>query len=122
MDKLVVPLLDKNSLESKISGHFGRAPYLGVVNLEKSEIKETQIIANTSEHFGGRGKAAMNILELNPNAVVLLSCGPGAITAFQSKKIAVLTGKIETFNDAIKGYIEDNLTELTEGCKTSHNH
>ena len=121
VEKIVVPLIDNKGLESQISGHLGRAPFLGVVMIEDQEICDVDITSNTSEHFGGRGKAAMNILTHEPNALVLLSCGPGAIQNFQQRKIAVLTGPIKTLQDAVYGYLQDTLQELTEGCK-GHQH
>ncbi len=121
MDKIAVPLLENRGLESRLSGHFGRAPFIGVVSIDNQSIREVHIVANTGEHFGGRGKAAVNILKHDPTVVVVLSCGPGAIQNFQQRNIAVLTGQIATLQDAVDGVLKDTLQELTEGCK-GHRH
>ena len=121
MEKMAVPLVEDRGVQSKLSGHFGRAPFLGVIDLEGDTVKGMKITPNTSAHFGGKGKAAVNILKHNPTVVVVLSCGPGAIQNFQQREIAVLTGAVKTLQEAIDAFLRDELFELTEGCR-DHRH
>ena len=115
--KIVIPVEDANGLNSRLSQHFGRAPYFTVVELdENGKVLNLQIVPNKSEHFGGMGKPPEIILNLRPNAVVTCGMGPRALGMFQNANIAVLQANKNIVKDLIDAYKRDELVELTEGC------
>ena len=54
--KIVMPVDDTEYLDSRLSQHFGRAPYFATVELdEDGKVLNIQMVPNRSEHFGGSG-------------------------------------------------------------------
>jgi predicted Fe-Mo cluster-binding NifX family protein len=115
-ERIVIPAEDGNGLNARLSWHFGRAPYFIIVKLEDGKILNVQAVPNESEHFGGSGTAADNILRLKPNAVITYGMGPRALSIFQEAGVAVLKANADNVKDVIEAYREDKLEELTEGC------
>ena len=115
--KIVIPVEDANGLDSRLSQHFGRAPYFTVVELdENGKVLSLQMVPNKSEHFGGMGKPPEIILNLRPNAVITYGMGPRALGMFQSANIAVFQANKNIVEDLVEAYKRDELVELAEGC------
>ena len=118
---IVIPVEDANGLNAKLSGHFGRAPYFVVVELdENGKILGLQTVTNKSEHFGGTGLPSETILRLRPNAVITYGMGPRALSMFQNSNVAVLQANLNIVKGVIEAYADDRLIELTEGCHHAH--
>ena len=121
--RIVVPAVDKSGLNAQLAEHFGRAPYFAVVDLdEKGEVSEVKAIPNIGEYAGGRGQTHDNILELQPNAIIVYGMGPRGLSTFQSAGVAVLRANANTVSEVIAAYKDDKLQELTEGCHHAHHH
>lgn len=115
--RVVIPVEDEGGLNARLSVHFGRAPYFAVVDLdENGNVLSQKTIPNLSEHFGGVGRPADRILQLQPNALITYGMGPRALSIFQNARVAVLRANADTVNEVIAAYIRDELEELTEGC------
>jgi predicted Fe-Mo cluster-binding NifX family protein len=116
--KIVIPVLDESGLNAQLSGHFGRAPYFAVVDLdEDGRVSDQTTIANVSEHFGGVGRPPDRILQLKPSALITYGMGPRALSIFQNAKVAVLRTNAKTVREVVAAYNNDELEELTEGCR-----
>ena len=116
--RIVIPVADNSGLNSRLSEHFGRAPYFMVIEINsKGEILSVEAIPNTSEHFGGFGKPPDRILQLKPTAVVTYGMGPRALNIFQQARVAVLRTNAATVREVIEAYKRNELEELTEGCR-----
>ena len=121
--RIVVPVVDKSGLNAQLAEHFGRAPYFAVVELdENGEVSEVKTVPNIGEHAGGRGQTHDNILELQPNAIIVYGMGPRGLSTFQSAGVAVLRANANTVSEVIAAYKADKLQELTEGCHQAHHH
>lgn len=121
--RVVVPVVDKSGLNAQLAEHFGRAPYFAVVELdEKGEVSEVKTVPNIGEHAGGRGQTHDNILELQPNAIIVYGMGPRGLSAFQRAGVAVLRANANTVSEVIAAYKDNRLQELTEGCHHAHRH
>ena len=121
--RIVIPIQELGGLNSQLSGHFGRAPYFAVIDLkEDGTIIEQSMIANTSEHFGGVGLPPDRILQLNPDALITYGMGPRALNIFQNAKVAVLSTRANSVREVVQAYINNELTELTEGCQDARHH
>lgn len=116
-NRLAIPVEDLNGLNSRLSQHFGRAPYFAVVELDKNRnVLNLKMVSNKSEHFGGVGKPPEILIDLRPNAVITCGMGPRALDMFQSANVAVLQTNKDFVRDIIEAYKKDELIELTEGC------
>jgi len=115
--RIVVPVLAEGDLNTQLSGHFGRAPYFAVVDIdEDGNVSDQRTIANTSEHFGGVGHPPDRILQLKPDALITYGMGPRALSIFQNARVAVLRTNAKTVKKVVTAYNNDELEELTEGC------
>lgn len=117
-ERIVIPVIENSGLESRLSEHFGRAPYFMVVEIDsKGEIVNVEAIPNTSEHFGGFGRPPDKILQLRPTALITYGMGPRALSIFQQARVAVLRANASTVREVIEAFKRNELEELTEGCR-----
>jgi predicted Fe-Mo cluster-binding NifX family protein len=115
--RIVIPVSDERDLDAEISGHFGRAPYFAVLDLDPNgEILEKRTVPNVGGQFGGTGQRADQILALKPDAVITFGMGPRGLSRFQYARVAVLKANVNTVREAVEAYNRDELVELTEGC------
>jgi len=116
-ERLVIPVIDNAGLDSRLSEHFGRAPYFMVVEINpEGKLSSVKAVPNTSEHFGGFGRPPDRILQLKPSAVVTYDMGPRALNIFQQARVAVLRTTAATVREVVEAYKRNELEELTEGC------
>ena len=118
--KIVMPVYD--ILGERLSGHFGRAPYFAWFDVQSGKVIDQGVVPNDSSHFGGKGNPPERIARLEPNVVITLGMGMRAIKIFQGMGVAVLQGKGKTTTENITSFIDEKLTELTEGCLHAHDH
>ena len=117
-ERIVIPVIENSGLESRLSEHFGRAPYFMVVEIDsKGEIVNIEAIPNTSEHFGGFGRPPDKILQLRPTALITYGMGPRALSIFQQARVAVLRANASTVREVIEAFKRNELEELTDGCR-----
>jgi len=117
-ERIVIPVIENSGLESRLSEHFGRAPYFMVVEIDsKGEIVNIEAIPNTSEHFGGFGRPPDKILQLRPTVLITYEMGPRALSIFQQARVAVLRANASTVREVIEAFKRNELEELTEGCR-----
>jgi len=117
-ERIVIPVIENLGLESKLSEHFGRAPYFMVVEINpEGEIIGVKVILNTSEHFGGIERPSDKILKLKPTAIITYGMGPKALNIFQKAGVAVLRANAFTVREVIEAFKKNELEELTEGCR-----
>ncbi len=121
--RIVIPVLAEGDLNTQLSGHFGRAPYFVVVDIdEDGSVSDQRTIANTSEHVGGVGRPPDRILQLKPDALITYGMGPRALSIFQNARVAVLRTNAKTVKEVVTAYNNDELEELTEGCSEARHH
>jgi len=119
--RIVIPVDSRTGIDSQLSGHFGRAPFFAVFELNQNgEVFNQKVVPNTSEHFGGTGFPPDRILQLEPNAVITHGMGPKALSRFQAARVAVLRADSSIPRQLISAYNNDMLEELTEGCHHAH--
>lgn len=117
MVRVVFPVVDAKGVDSRLSGHFGRAPFFSVFDMDdEGKPLNHKTVLNESEHFGGVGFPPDRILQLNPDAVIIYGMGPGALVRFQNARVAVLRANKSIVRDLLSAYTDDGLEELTEGC------
>jgi len=115
--RIVIPVLDESGVNAQLSGHFGRAPYFAVFELDEAgHIINQKTVPNVGEHFGGSGQRADHILALKPNVIITYGMGPRGLSIFQNARVAVLRANADTVKDVMAAFNKDELEELTEGC------
>ena len=119
--RIVIPVSEEKGVNSRLSQHFGRAPFYAIIDLDESgKVIGSGTIANTSEHFGGVGLPPDRILQLKPKALVTYGLGSKALMIFQNAGVAVLRTEVDTVIEVVNAYNNDELQELTEGCHQAH--
>ncbi|MCI4434639.1 MAG: NifB/NifX family molybdenum-iron cluster-binding protein [Thermoplasmata archaeon] len=110
---IALPLEENNGEKSRISRHFGRSEYFGFVNVENNEIKGYRILKNPFvEH--GVGDLPDFIHKNGANILIAYGMGERAIEFFNSYGITVILGVEGNFLEAVKKYLEGNLTGSME--------
>jgi len=118
IERIVIPVIEDAGLNSRLSEHFGRAPYFMVIEMSsEGEILKVEAIPNTSEHFGGFGRPPDRILQLNPTVLITYNIGPRALNMFQQARVTVLRANALTVREVIEAFKRGQLEELTEGCR-----
>jgi len=115
-------LIPTEDVEGKVmAGHFGRAPYFAIFDTDESNnVVLTNVYPNTGSHQGGEGHAHDNVLEMNPNVIIVNGMGPRGIKRFQDSNVAVLRASSNSIGSILEAYSKGALTELTEGCSDAH--
>ncbi len=105
--KIAVSSKEK-SLSGEVSDVFGRSPYFVIADIEKGEIKATEIIENKStDQITGAGiSAAQFVAEKNVNAVITGNVGPRALDVLRQFNIKIYYGD---------GKVEEVLQEFING-------
>ncbi|MCD6229869.1 MAG: hypothetical protein J7K00_03640 [Candidatus Diapherotrites archaeon] len=111
-EKIFFPLLDDNGTDSKISPHFGHAPFFGLFD---TGTKKLTITENTLTHTDPNKSPVDQIIEaVNPTIVFAQGIGGRAIALFNEKGISLKTGPYTTAGEAINNL--DKLSKLTTDC------
>ena len=119
--RIVVPVSEEKGVESKLSKHFGMAPFFAVVDLDdKFAISNVSVIANDSEHFGGVGLPPQRIIQLKPKVLAAYGMGGRALGMFQDAGVTVLRTEATTVKEVVLAYKNNELPELTDGCSHAH--
>ena len=120
-NRIVVPTVSQEGLNANLAQHFGRAPYFTAIDLnDEGNIMNVKMIPNVGEHAGGRGHAHNNILELQPDVIIVYGMGPRGLSTFQNAGIAVLRANSNIVSKVVAAYKDDKLQELTQGCQDAH--
>ncbi len=111
-------------MDSRLSEHFGRAPFFLVLEMDdEGRVLKQETLRNESQHFGGMGRPADLVLRLKPDAVIVYGMGPRALDIFQQAGTAVLKANSNIVRNLVSSYAKDELEELTEGCRQArHKH
>jgi predicted Fe-Mo cluster-binding NifX family protein len=103
--KIVIPVEDK-TVESLVSGSFGRAPYFLFYDTDS---KETNFSVNeAADNQGGAGiKAAQIIVDAGAGVLLAPRCGENAAVVLQKAKIQIY--------QSVPGPVRINLQEFENG-------
>ena len=117
-ERIVVPVMEEAGESSRLSEHFGRAPLFAIAEITATgDVETLQFQPNRSEHFGGFGRPPDILIALNPNVVITYGMGPRALRRFQAEGIAVMQANSGILGEVLKAFTQNDLAELTEGCR-----
>jgi predicted Fe-Mo cluster-binding NifX family protein len=119
--KIAVSVENNDGLESIVAHHFGRCPFFALIDVEGTEVKAVEVIANP--YYGAHQPGQVPGFIHQQKADVMLSGGMGgrAIQFFEQFRIKTATGATGTVKSAIESYLEGELTGAT-ACKESVEH
>jgi len=115
-ERIFFPLLDNNGDDSEISPHFGHAPFFGVYDTRKKELK---IIENSLDHTDPN-KSPIDQIEdaVHPTAIFAQGIGGRAIGIIAEKGLSLKTGDFRTVGEAIRNL--SRLKDQTQSCGHTH--
>ena len=111
-EKIFFPLLDNNGEDSKISEHFGHAPFFGLYNVEQ---KTLDITKNDLDHTDPNQSPIDQIQKaVNPTTIFAKGIGGRAIDLIKEKGLKLKTGNYSTVKEVIVNL--DNLSSQNTSC------
>ncbi len=113
---IIVPVEENKGVNSRLSEHFGRAPYLAIVNIKEDNQYTVEIKPNTSQHFGGIGLPSENILQYKPDAVITYGMGPRAIQILSANNVKVFSATSPLLKENIENYLKGLVKTTVEPC------
>ena len=119
--KLAIPVLDDNGGNSKISEHFGHAPYFAFVKVNGSDYT-VNVEKNPMVESHSPGQIPNYMHEKNVNVMVVRGIGGRAIQFFQQLGIEVYRGAAGTVSEIVEEYIKGNIEDKDYEVADKHHH
>jgi predicted Fe-Mo cluster-binding NifX family protein len=111
--KIVIPTNDNNGTLSKMGAHFGKANFYTIVQIENNEIQDVEVIANPGHAGGACSNAIMNILNLKPDALIVVGIGPNPAMGFNKAGLPVYVDKQSfTVEESINKLLNNQLPRV----------
>ena len=119
--RIAISVETNDGLKSIVAHHFGRCPYFALVDLNETEVKNVQVIANP--FYAGHQPGQVPGFIHEQKADVMLSGGMGgrAIQFFQGYGINTATGATGTVQTAVDAYLNNQLSGAAP-CRESVEH
>ncbi|MEM0156232.1 MAG: NifB/NifX family molybdenum-iron cluster-binding protein [Thermoplasmataceae archaeon] len=107
--KVIIPVLERNDVGSRISPHFGRAPYLAVLDISNGKLSSLKFVLGEGPHEEDRteeekAKASSihgRVVDIKPDAIIATRIGPGAVNDFTKAGIKILPIEGNTISDIL---------------------
>lgn len=119
--KLAIPVLDNNGKESRISEHFGHAPFFAFVEINGNDYN-IEIENNPMAESHQPGQIPNYVHEKNVNVMVVRGIGARAIQFFEQLGIQVYRGAAGTIEEIVKEYIKGNIEDKDYEVADKHHH
>jgi len=112
--KICIPTLENKEGDSKVSQHFGSAPFFLIYDSEK---KSFQSINNRNQHHEHGACSPLKTFSDDAfDAIVVNGIGERAMTLIKEKGMKVYKTSAFTVADIIKQFNSGNLTEIDPEC------
>ncbi len=119
--KLLIPLVEKKDINSRVSPHFGRAIYFLFAIIEKNKLKKYYIKKN--KFFGKPVRAGLStvkeILKENVDAVVVKEIGEISFHTLRDALIDVYLTKGRTAKEVVDNFVKNKLKLLKKPTHSS---
>ena len=118
--RVCIPTVDEAGLRSRLSSHFGKAPYYMVVDTDRWDMRT---VINTNEHHEhGQCSPLASLAGLGVEAVVCRGLGRNALARLRSGGVPVYVSTSGTVAGALGSFLAGDLEELTseEACHGAH--
>ena len=114
--RLCIPVIEEKGIESRISDHFGSAPFFLIFD---TDAKSAVHVANSNQHHDHGKCSPMSVLSAyRLDAVVCVGMGRGAIAGLNAAGVKTYLSKGCTAGEVIDRYEAGALAELSvnEAC------
>lgn len=120
--RLVFPTNENMGYLSKRGAHFGKAKFYTVITLDNQNISDVEVVDNPGYTSHSCGGAVQNILQLNPDALIVSGIGSKPAQGFFEAGLELYHDKdSKKVVDSIKMFVEGKLTKLeNQGTCSSH--
>ncbi len=98
--KICVPLTEENGMDSKISDHFGKSPFLAFYD---DETQKLEIVKVTRKHASGQLTIAEIVLNSGADVLICSNIGPKAIDLLK-KHIYILPEATGTLGQVLRKF------------------
>jgi len=106
--RIVFPTNENSGYLSKRGAHFGKARFYTIITLEDNKIVDVEGIANGGHNSGGCSNAVMNIMSLNPDALIVGGIGGSPAQGFAKAGLSV-------YVDQTSQTVQESIIKFTEG-------
>ena len=117
--KLCIPAIENIGINSKISNHFGSAPFFAIFD---TDTKTADFVANSNQsHAHGTCQPLGVLSTYRPDVVLCRGMGKGAIVGLNAAGVRAYQGKSATVMEVVEEYLAGQMLELTpEGACSGH--
>lgn len=120
--RLVFPTNENEGYLSKRGAHFGKAKFYTIVTLEDGKIKDVEGIKNGGHDSGACSNAVTNIMNLNPNALIVGGIGGRPAQGFSEAGLDVYFDQTsQTVQDSLKMFLDGKLEKSSGQGTCNHN-
>ena len=108
-----------DNLDCRLDPHFGRCPFLLIVNTDNMSIEAIDNQTNSLRGAAGV-KAAKQIISKGVRAVITGKCGPKAVQLFSDAGVAVYVGQKGKLKSVLDAYQKGDLAASAEAKPVLH--
>ncbi|MGD8633640.1 MAG: NifB/NifX family molybdenum-iron cluster-binding protein [Anaerolineales bacterium] len=119
--RIAISLETDQGLQSRVSGHFGRCPYILFADLEEGEVKRVEVIQNPHFHEHRPGQVPEFIQQHGGELMISGGMGRRARAFFEEMGVQTAVGAQDSAADAIEQYLRGELPESAP-CSGDHHH
>ena len=120
--RLVFPTNENEGYLSKRGAHFGKANFYTVVTIEDGKIIDVEGIQNGGHNTGACSNAVTNIMNLNPDALIVGGIGGRPAQGFAEAGLDVYFDQTSaTVEDSLKAFLSNKLAKSTGQGTCSNN-
>ncbi len=120
--RLVFPTNENIGYLSKRGAHFGKAKFYTIITLDNEEISDVEVVENKGHSQGGCADAITNIMNLQPDALVVSGIGGSPAQGFAQAGLDVYFDKeSQTVKDSIDKFLIGKLNKIgSNGTCSTH--
>ncbi|HHD75295.1 MAG TPA: dinitrogenase iron-molybdenum cofactor biosynthesis protein [Campylobacterales bacterium] len=111
--RIIFPTDENMGYLSKRGAHFGKANYYIIITLTENEIANVECITNPGHDGGACGNAVTNIMNLNPDALIVGGIGGSPAQGFAKAGLDVYVDtNSATVKESIYAFTNNRLSTI----------
>jgi predicted Fe-Mo cluster-binding NifX family protein len=119
--RVVYPTDEDRGYLSKRGAHFGKAKFYTVITIDSNLISDVEVIKNPGHSSGGCGNAVSNIMDFNPDALVVSGIGGSPAEGFAKVGLDIYFDKSSTtVKESVEAFINQTLQKIDSGTCSTH--
>lgn len=119
--RVIYPTDEDAGYLSKRGAHFGKAKFYTIITIENNLIANVEVIKNPGHSSGGCGNAIVNIMDLNPDALVVSGIGGSPAEGFAKAGLDVYFDQSSaTVKESVEAFLSQTLNKIESGTCSTH--